>query len=176
MANFGMNRGLSDVNRNFAQPSLGNPNNPSLIHLNGSQNWQNGNRYVDPSQGYSNTMAAITRQQYQDYLDRYADTEKKLVGMAMGDQLYDKQLARNQSIADSNFTRADDAAANSQSKYGLGDRRTDQQKRNLDLKRGLSLASMNNESREAIGDLRRDIMTGTSSRSRQNVNNLAQGQ
>ncbi|MGF1835125.1 hypothetical protein [Photobacterium sanguinicancri] len=122
--------------------------------------------------GYADTMAQLTRNQYQDYLKRYKPVEDDLIRNATSNDLYDLQVARNSEISEANFTRVNEQQAAAQQKYGLADRRTEQQKRNLDLSRGLSLASMNNESRQAIGDLQRKIMTGAAGDTRQHVNKL----
>lgn len=135
----------------------------------------NADMHIDNTDGgYSDTMAALTRNQYQDYLQRYKPVEDDLIRNATSNDLYDLQTSRNTEIAEANFNRANQQQAAAQEKYGLADRRTEQQKRNLDLTRGLSLASMNNESRQAIGDLQRNIMTGAAGGTRQRVNKLSE--
>ncbi|HDM8198743.1 TPA: hypothetical protein P0E36_004927 [Vibrio harveyi] len=120
---------------------------------------------------YSDTMAALTRAQYEDYKKRFQPIEKDLVGLAMSDKLYKKQIARNEANAAMNFRQADQRQASASEKYGLSDRRTDQQKTNLANANALSLASANNNSRQAIGDLQLSLMTGGSS-AKQQINKL----
>ena len=137
--------------------------------------YSSGNNHVQFSGGknsYSDTMASITRAQYQDWLDRFAPTEEKLIELATGDQLYTELENRNQETATGNLQRAQSQAATSLEKYGLGDKRTDAQKNNLELTNALSLASMNNEGRQAVGNLQRKIIAGTSSNATQSINNL----
>ncbi len=120
---------------------------------------------------YSDTMAALTRAQYEDYRKRFLQTEKDLVGLAMNDELFNKQIARNEENAAMNFRQADQRQASVGEKYGLGDRRTDQQKTNLANANALSLASANNNSRQAIGDLQLSLMTGGAD-TKQQINKL----
>lgn len=128
--------------------------------------------YTGGSDSYNNTMAALTRAQYADYLERFQPIENDLIGLATSDELYEKQVERNQQNAALNFAQADAAQASSMEKYGLGDQRTEQQKKNLGLTRALGLASMNNESRAAIGDLQRSIVTGQAAASKQQINQM----
>lgn len=130
--------------------------------------------YQAGDKGYSNTMAAITRQQYNDWLKRFAPTEEKLVKLATSGGLYDQQQSRNQTLANSNLARAENQASTTRAKYGLGDLRTDQQKTNLKINNGLSLASMNNEGRQAIGDLQNRIISGVSNSKGQKINKLGE--
>ena len=130
------------------------PPPPPVIATNGHVTYQGGDK------GYSDTMAALTRAQYDDYVNRFQPTEKDLVGLAMTDDLYKKQIARNESSAARNFNQADQQQANSSARYGLGDMRTQQSKTNLANENALSLASSNNNSRQAIGDLQLSLMTG----------------
>lgn len=127
--------------------------------------------YQAGNDSYANTMAAITRNQYQDYLLRFQPVEDQLIGLAKGNALYDAQIKRNSETASQNYQQAEQQAANASARYGLGDRRTEQQKTNLANTNKLSLASMNNESREAIGDLQRSLMTGGAA-SKQRINSL----
>ncbi|AYO17104.1 hypothetical protein D0812_22200 [Vibrio owensii] len=137
--------------------------------------YSSGNNYVQWSGGdnsYSDTMGSITRAQYQDWLERFAPTEEKLIELATGDQLYTELENRNQETAEGNLQRAQSQAASSLEKYGLSDSRTDSQKNNLELTNALSLASMNNEGRQAVGNLQRNIIAGTSSSATQSINDL----
>ncbi|KFA99609.1 hypothetical protein HW45_02675 [Vibrio sp. ER1A] len=117
-------------------------------------------------------MAALTKQQYSDWLNRFAPTEDRLMELATSNELFDAQKERNETNAALNLRQAETSAANSGAKYGLGDRRTDQQKNNLELTNALSLASMNNEGRQAIGDLQRQIISGASSGAKQKINEV----
>lgn len=130
--------------------------------------------YQGGDKGYSNTMAAITRQQYNDWLTRFAPTEEKLIDLATSGELYEAQENRNQSLAQSNLNRAENQAASTGAKFGLGDLRTDQQKNNLKLNNALSLASMNNEGRQALGDLQNSLISGVSNSKGQQINELGE--
>lgn len=130
--------------------------------------------YQGGDKGYSNTMAAITRQQYNDWLTRFAPTEEKLIDLATSGELYAAQENRNQSLAQSNLNRAENQAASTGAKFGLGDLRTDQQKNNLKLNNALSLASMNNEGRQALGDLQNSLISGVSNSKGQQINKLGE--
>lgn len=130
--------------------------------------------YQGGDKGYSNTMAAITRQQYNDWLTRFAPTEEKLIDLATSGELYAAQENRNQSLAQSNLSRAENQAASTGAKFGLGDLRTDQQKNNLKINNALSLASMNNEGRQALGDLQNSLISGVSNSKGQQINKLGE--
>lgn len=130
--------------------------------------------YAGGKNGYSNTMAAITRQQYNDWLNRFAPTEDKLVELATSGELYTAQEGRNQSLAQSNLSRAENQAASTGARFGLGDLRTDQQKNNLKINNALSLASMNNEGRQALGDLQNRLISGVSNSKGQQINKLGE--
>ncbi len=130
--------------------------------------------YQGGDKGYSNTMAAITRQQYNDWLTRFAPTEEKLIDLATSGELYAAQENRNQSLAQSNLSRAENQAASTGAKFGLGDLRTDQQKNNLKINNALSLASMNNEGRQALGDLQTSLISGVSNSKGQQINKLGE--
>ncbi|HHP0484951.1 TPA: hypothetical protein ACRZ4F_001608 [Vibrio harveyi] len=129
-------------------------------------------RYVDPNASYQDTIDQLTRQQYEDYINRFRGTENRIVDLAMGDELLDKQLERNQSIASKNLNQAEQSAANAQAKFGLNDRRTMQQKRNLEMNNALSLATANNDTRSAIKDLKLGLMSGASKGRRDSINKI----
>ncbi|MCE7567528.1 hypothetical protein LZS85_15500 [Aliivibrio fischeri] len=131
-----------------------------------------GRYYVNPNGNYADTMAELTRSQHADYKNRFRPIEDRLIGLATGNELYDRQLARNTLNSNLNYNQANAQAEQASSMYGLGDLRSAQQKNNLALTNALGLASMNNESRSAIGDLQRDIITGQSSGARQAVNKV----
>ncbi|HBC3499807.1 TPA: hypothetical protein KDY90_002587 [Vibrio parahaemolyticus] len=121
---------------------------------------------------YDDTMATLSRQQWEDYIKRFQPVEDELIKLATSGELLDNQLERNEDIAAKNLTQANQQAASAMAKYGLSDRRTNQQKNNLEMNNALSLASMNNNSREAIADLQRGIMTGASSGSKSMINQV----
>ncbi|WP_274882448.1 hypothetical protein [Vibrio harveyi] len=128
--------------------------------------------YSGGKNSYSDTMAAITRAEYEDFLKRFAPTEEKLIDLATSGELYKLQQSRNEDLASSNLERAQADAANSGAKYGLGDRRSDSQKNNLELTNALSLASMNNEGRQALGSLQRNLIAGASTSASQAKNKI----
>jgi len=130
--------------------------------------------YSGGDNAYSNTMAAITRQQYNDWLKRFAPTEEKLIELATSGELYEQQQKRNEDMAASNLARAQNQAASTGARYGLADRRTNQQKNNLEINNALSLASMNNEGRQALGDLTNSIISGVSGSTGQKMNKLGE--
>ncbi|CAI2302047.1 hypothetical protein ACEV8G_13680 [Vibrio parahaemolyticus] len=122
----------------------------------------------DPEYIYAN----LTRKQYEDYLNRFQNYENQLIDFAMSDKLLNNQLERNAENATKNLEQANINAANATKKYGLGDLRTNQQKRNLEMNNALALASTNNNTRQAIGDLQVGLMTGVSSGSKNLINSV----
>lgn len=149
-----------------------NPTSTQQAGLGDSNVVKQSERYVNPNASYQDTIEQLTRQQYQDYIDRFRDTEDRVVDLAMGDELLDKQLERNQGIAEKNLNQAEATAANAQAKFGLSDRRTMQQKRNLKMNNALSLATANNDTRSAIQDLKIGLMSGASSGRRDSINKI----
>ncbi len=127
---------------------------------------------VDYNGKYDDTMAAISRQQWEDYIKRFQPVEDELIKLATSGELLDNQLERNENIAAKNLTQANQQAVAATAKYGLSDRRTSQQKNNLEMNNALSLASMNNNSREAVADLQRGIMTGAASGNKSMINQV----
>ncbi len=128
--------------------------------------------HVNPNASYQSVLEQLTRQQYDDYIARFQGNEDRIVDLAMGDELVNKQLDRNQGIADKNLKQADQAAIDAQAKFGLSDRRTVQQKRNLEMNNALSLASMNNNTRSAVKDLQIGLMTGASQGRKEGINKI----
>ncbi|CAI2292019.1 hypothetical protein BS055_RS14850 [Vibrio parahaemolyticus] len=130
------------------------------------------NMMVNASGNPEYIYANLTRKQYEDYLKRFQQYENQLIDLAMTDKLLNKQLDRNNANATKNLEQANINAANATRKYGLGDLRTDQQKRNLEMNNALALASTNNNTRQAINDLQVGLMTGVSSGSRNLINSV----
>ncbi|MFV8383432.1 hypothetical protein ACNO5E_04920 [Vibrio parahaemolyticus] len=157
------NKGLSNYEPNSIQSTLDTPvtEEPTKERLKVKYNGK-----------YDDTMAAITRQQWEDYITRFQPVEDELIELATSGELLDNQLERNENIAAKNLTQANQQAVAATAKYGLSDRRTSQQKNNLEMNNALSLASMNNNSREAVAELQRGIMTGASSGSKSMINQV----
>ncbi|HDM8192342.1 TPA: hypothetical protein P0E30_003775 [Vibrio harveyi] len=146
---------------------------PSISGRDAQQNTSGlGDYRVNPNSSYQSIMEQLTRQQYEDYLNRFQGTEDRLVDLSMSDELLNNQLERNQGIAEKNLNQAEQSAANAQAKFGLSDRRTMQQKRNLKMNNALSLATANNDTRSAVKDLQLGLMSGASNGRRDSINKI----
>ncbi|MCS0183871.1 hypothetical protein NDJ06_00905 [Vibrio alginolyticus] len=154
----------------YYNPNTGSSSVPAPSARDKSDNLSNMmvNTTGNPEYIYAN----LTRKQYEDYLKRFQQYENQLIGLAMTDKLLNNQLERNTETASKNLEQANINAANATKKYGLGDLRTNQQKRNLEMNNALALASTNKNTRQAIGDLQVGLMTGVSSGSRDLINSV----
>lgn len=113
------------------------------------------------SQSYDDTMAMITRQQYDDYLKRFWPHEQRLLDLASSDELLTNQLGRNVENVGQAFKTAEQTEEMRGQRFGLADTTTQQQKTNTGLDQALTLASAQNETRQAVGDIKRGIITGS---------------
>ena len=109
---------------------------------------------------YDDIMAEITRQQYDDYIDRFLPIENQLIDLATSDELLNDQLARNVETVDQQYAMSSKGNEMQSGRMGLDNTKTAQQGTNTGLSKSLSLASAQNESRSAIDDLQKSIITG----------------
>lgn len=109
---------------------------------------------------YDQTMSEITRQQYDDYQRRFLPYEQRLLSLASSDELLQNQLGRNVETVGQAFRTAEQSEAMQNQRFGLSDSSTGQQKRNTGLEQALTLASAQNETRQAVGDIKSGILTG----------------
>lgn len=133
-------------------PSITSPSQPSLGDATKDQ---------ASSQSYDDTMATITRQQYDDYLKRFWPHEQRLLDLASSDELLTNQLGRNVENVGQAFKTAEQTEAMKGQRFGLADTTTQQQKTGTGLEQALTLASAQNETRQAVGDIKRGIITGS---------------
>lgn len=112
------------------------------------------------SGSYDDIMSQITRQQYEDYQKRFQPYEQRLLDLASSDELLTTQLGRNVESVGQAFKTAEQTEAMQNQRFGLADRSTAQQKANTGLEQALTLASTQNETRQAVGDIKQGILTG----------------
>lgn len=112
------------------------------------------------SRSYDETMSEITRQQYEDYQKRFLPYEQRLLDLASSDELLTNQLGRNVESVGQAFDTAAQTESMKNQRFGLGDTSTAQQKANTGLEKALTLASVQNETRQAVGDIKQGILTG----------------
>lgn len=124
---------------------------------------------------YDDTMAKITRQQYEDYQSRFLPSEQRLLSLASSDELLNNQLQRNVENVDQSFESAQQAEAMRGSRYGLSDKTTGQQTTNTGLDKALATASVQNETRQAVGDIKNNIITGSASDPKQQLSKIGEG-
>lgn len=124
------------------------------------------------TQSYDDTMAMITRQQYDDYMKRFWPSEQRLLDLATSDELLTNQLGRNVENVNRAFQTAEQTEAMKGQRFGLADTTTQQQQTNTGLDKALTLASAQNETRQAVGDIQRGIITGAVSNPRKELSDI----
>jgi hypothetical protein len=113
-----------------------------------------------PRKNYQNTLADLTRQQWSDYSTRYLPMQNSLLAMASNDTLLTEQLDRNKVNLDNSFSLAKQNESMRLGRYGLDADNSSQSETNNSLLKGLTMASINNETRSAVDDLQQKIVTG----------------
>ncbi|AGG58101.1 hypothetical protein VPAG_00065 [Vibrio phage douglas 12A4] len=109
---------------------------------------------------YDDIMAEITRQQYDDYINRFLPVENQLIDLATSDELLNDQLERNIETVDQQYATAGKSGEMQAGRMGLDNSKTQQQTTNTGLSKSLSLASAQNETRAGIDALQKSIITG----------------
>jgi hypothetical protein len=109
---------------------------------------------------YQGTMANLTREQWNDFKNRYLPVQDELLSLATNDNLLNEQLTRNKQNLNNSFDLAETNENRRLGRYGLTADNTKQDKNNNNLLKSLTLASVNNETRSAVDDLQNKIITG----------------
>lgn len=112
------------------------------------------------STSYQDTMAELTRSQWNDFKNRYLPVQKELFGLATNDKLLTEQLDRNKVNIDNSFASAEQNESMRLGRYGLAAEDSKQNSNNTNLLKSLTTASVNNETRGAVDDLQNKIITG----------------
>ena len=112
------------------------------------------------SASYQDTMAELTRSQWNDFKNRYLPVQKELFGLATNDKLLTEQLDRNKVNIDNSFASAEQNESMRLGRYGLAAEDSKQNSNNTNLLKSLTTASVNNETRGAVDDLQNKIITG----------------
>ena len=115
---------------------------------------------LSATQSYSDNMADITRQQWEDYKERFLPVQRDLLSLATSDQLLNEQLDRNQTNLARSFNSSEKDEQIRMNRYGLSPDNSKQDSNNNQLLKNLTLASVNNETRQAVDDLQNKIITG----------------
>jgi hypothetical protein len=110
--------------------------------------------------GYQDTMADLTRDQWNDFKTRYLPVQKDLFNLATSDQLLTEQLGRNKESIESSFANSEQNESMRLGRYGLDAEKSQQNNNNTNLLKSLTTASVNNETRGAVDDLQNKIITG----------------
>ena len=109
---------------------------------------------------YQNALADLTRQQFEDYKNRFLPVQEELFGLATSDKLLNEQLARNETNINTSFNQSKIAEDQRMGRYGLSADNSKQSNANTGLLKSLTTASVNNETRESVDDLQNSILTG----------------
>ena len=112
------------------------------------------------STNYQDTMAELTRSQWNDFKNRYLPVQKELFSLATNDKLLTEQLDRNKVNIDNSFASAEQNESMRLGRYGLAAEDSKQNSNNTNLLKSLTTASVNNETRGAVDDLQNKIITG----------------
>ena len=110
--------------------------------------------------GYQDTLADLTRDQWNDFKSRYLPVQNDFLALAGNDQLLNEQLGRNEQNIDNSFASAKQGESMRLGRYGLSTNDSSQKSNNTGLLKNLSMASVNNETRGAVDDLQTKIITG----------------
>jgi len=111
---------------------------------------------------YQGTLADLTRDQWNDFKNRYLPTQQELFGLATSDKLLTEQLGRNKVNIDNSFANSEKSESMRLGRYGLEAEDSQQNNINTSLLKSLTTASVNNETRSAVDDLQNKIITGQS--------------
>ena len=119
----------------------------------------------------SDTYAALTKYEYQDYRDRFKPNEQRLMSLADSEELLDQQLAKISSSSTARFSQAKKNSAMMNQRYGVqsNERQDNYNNTQLDAQKGLAISQAKNMSRLASKDRQMGILSGSSS-SRQYLN------
>ena len=112
------------------------------------------------TESYQDTMADLTRAQWEDFKTRYLPAQNDLLALANNDQLLTEQLDRNKVNVEKSFSLADQGESMRMGRFGLTPEDSTQSKNNKGLLKSLTTASVNNETRTAVDDLQNKIITG----------------
>lgn len=124
----------------------------------GAQNRTSGTQSSNIS--YKNAMADLTRDQWNDFKNRFLPVQKELFSLATSDQLLTEQLGRNAVNVDRSFASAEQNESMRLGRYGLSAENSQQNGNNTNLLKSLTTASVNNETRGAVDELQNKIITG----------------
>lgn len=109
---------------------------------------------------YQDALADITRQQFEDYKNRFLPVQEQLFDLATNDTLLNEQMERNGKSIDRSFNQSKQSEAMTLGRYGLTPDNSKQDGNNSSLLKGLTTASVNNETRSSVDDLQNKILTG----------------
>lgn len=109
---------------------------------------------------YQNAMADLTRDQWNDFKNRFLPVQKELFSLATSDKLLTEQLDRNAVNVDRSFANAEQNESMRLGRYGLAAENSQQNGNNTNLLKSLTTASVNNETRGAVDELQNKIITG----------------
>lgn len=119
---------------------------------------------IDPDKintaSYQDALADITRQQFEDYKTRFLPVQEQLFDLATNDKLLTEQLERNGESINRAFSQSKESDSRTLGRYGLSPDNSKQDDNNNSLLKGLTTASVNNETRSSVDDLQNKILTG----------------
>ncbi|WP_222428965.1 hypothetical protein [Pseudoalteromonas neustonica] len=109
---------------------------------------------------YQDALADITRQQFEDYKNRFLPVQEQLFDLATNDTLLTEQMERNGQSIDRAFNQSKQSESMALGRYGLAPDNSKQDSNNTGLLKSLTTASVNNETRSSVDDLQNKILTG----------------
>ena len=112
------------------------------------------------SSSYADVQADLTREQWERYKTTFLPEQEKLINLSNSSTLLNEQLGRNTENINQSFDQSQTNESMRMSRYGLSSKNSAQNTTNNNLLKNLTSASVNNETRQAIGELQDKIITG----------------
>lgn len=136
--------------------------NNSLASLNANPNSNTGSNANGTvrTDSFQNMQADLTREQWNDYKNRFIPIQNELIDLSQNDTLLNQQLERNEENIDNSFRLSDLNNSVKRGRIGIDTAKTEQGDNNSSLSKSLATASLNNETRQANEDLQTKIITG----------------
>ena len=108
----------------------------------------------------SDTMAALHRDQWADYLARFAPLEIELRDSILSGERLNNALGRANTAVGTQYKTAAGTMQRNNARFGLLTGMTDAQQRQFDISRASTSAAINNRTRQQIGDSNMGLMAG----------------
>lgn len=126
----------------------------------GTNNQEESTAVEESAISFQDMQADLTREQWEDYKNRYIPIQNNLIALSQNDTLLNEQLERNDVNINNSYRLSDLNNSVKRGRFGLDTSKTEQGSTNSNLSKSLATASLNNETRQANEDLQTKIITG----------------